>query len=268
MEYKFALKQSKYTANVATNVNCSLHLHRQLEIVLVTENQLTMQVNLETYDIKKGTAIIVRPYEPHSFITKEPNKCLIIEFSPDFYKPFYDWLNEHTSVGRKISIPEQTFNYLLTVLPKRSTAQTDIQAYGLLAPLCRAIIENGEWKNESSRLDDVFLSALNIISREYSGALSREYVAKRLGVCPQTLSRIFKKNSKIDFVNYVQYIRIFHTIRLFEENESITDAAYQSGFDSIRTFNRVFKKIIGMAPSEYIKSGMNTSMEFYASVND
>ena len=267
MNYSFAIKQTDFTANVIKDVNCSLHIHRQFEIVLVIENSLTMQINLDTHNIPCGTAVLVDPYEPHSFMTLESNRCLIIEFSPDFYPPFADWLNTHSVIRRDIIIPQKTFEYIMTVLPNTVCTDDGFKAYSLLAPLCRAIIENGEWKKEKKRFDDSFLNALDIISNEYSQPLTRDYVSQKLGICPQTLSRIFKKNSKIDFVNYVQYIRVFHSIVLIENGESITDAAYLSGFESVRTFNRVFKSIIGMTPSEYISSENNTPIDFYATAN-
>ena len=262
MDYAFSIKRAHFAANVAVDVNCSLHIHRQFEIVLVIENSMTMQINLDTYTIPCGTAVLVGPYEPHSFITKVPNKCLIIEFSPDFYEPFLDWFNAHTIESRKIIIPDTAFKYLLTVLPKKGVPCTETEAFSMLCPLCQAIITDGKWKNEQGSRDNIFLSALDIISYEYSKPITRESVAKRLNICPQTLSRIFKKNSHISFVNYVQYIRIYNALRLLKNNKSVTDAAYQSGFDSIRTFNRVFKTIVGMTPSEYMLSDCDEFFDY------
>ncbi len=254
MDYAFSMKKAHFTANLGVDVNCALHIHRQFEIVLAVENSITMQINFDTHRITEGTAVLIAPYEPHSFITKEPNKCLIIEFSPDYYKPFCEWFNTHTKESCEVIMPKAVFDYILTILPKRDVPCTDTEAYALLAPLCQAIIKGGKWKNEPNMRDDVFLNALNIISYEYAQPLSRESVAKRLNVCPQTLSRIFKKNSSLSFVNYVQYIRIYNALRLLKSNESVTDVAYSSGFESIRTFNRVFKSIVGMTPSEYASS--------------
>ena len=256
MNYFFSVKMAHFAANLGVDINCAMHIHRQFEIVLVVENSMTMQINLDTYNIPCGTAVLVGPYEPHSFVTKEPNKCLIIEFSPDYYKPFYDWFNTHTMERRKIVMPKALFEYILTILPKKGVPCTDTEAYAMLSPLCHAIITEGKWRKEPNVRDDIFLNALDIISYEYDQPISRESVAERLNICPQTLSRIFKKNSDISFVNYVQYIRIYNALRLLK-GKSVTDAAYLSGFDSIRTFNRVFKSIVGMTPSEYASSDNN-----------
>lgn len=255
MDYTFSLKLSHFMANIQKDVNCKLHIHRQFEIVLVLKNTLTMQIGIESYDISEGSAVFIESYQPHSFLSKESNECLIIEFSPNFYEPFRDYMNTHTLKQCKIKIPKEAVEYIRTVIPEKGAKKSDIDAYAMLAPLCHAIKTAGELCESKNRFDDIFLRALDIISNEYSQPISREYVAKKLHIQPQTLSRIFKKCSNLSFVNYVQYIRIYNSLYLLKNNESITNAAYQSGFDSIRTFNRVFKSIVGMTPSEYISSG-------------
>jgi len=41
---------------------------------------------------------------------------------------------------------------------------------------------------------------------------------------------------------------------LLSENISITDTAYKAGFNSIKTFNRVFKLKKGQSPSQFKKA--------------
>ena len=262
MNYVFFLNRAPFGANIREDVNCMLHIHRQFEIVLVLKNSLRMQIGLESYDIPEGHAVLIEAYQPHSFLSKEQNQCLIIEFSPDFYKPFRDHMNTHALKQCKVKISPQTLEYIRTVLPKKSLKHSDIDAYAMLAPLCLAIKNEGEWCESKNSFDDMFLQALDIISNEYSQPISREYVAKKLHIQPQTLSRIFKKRSKLSFVNYVQYIRVYNSLYLLKSNNSVTEAAYQSGFDSIRTFNRVFKSIVGMTPSEYISTGRNNFFDY------
>lgn len=53
------------------------------------------------------------------------------------------------------------------------------------------------------------------------------------------------------FVTYVNMIRIEHAITLLYKSSKILDVAFESGFDNIRTFNRVFKQITGYTPGEF-----------------
>ena len=57
------------------------------------------------------------------------------------------------------------------------------------------------------------------------------------------------------FVSYLNNFRITKTEwSLMGEKNSITEVAYKSGFNSVKTFNRAFKNLKGCAPMKYGKS--------------
>lgn len=63
---------------------------------------------------------------------------------------------------------------------------------------------------------------------------------------------IFKKHTGVTINQYINNIRINKATSLLQTGEfSISEAAYQSGFDDIYYFSKVFKNIMGMPPSEY-----------------
>ncbi len=65
----------------------------------------------------------------------------------------------------------------------------------------------------------------------------------------------FKSTYKMSFKNYLSKIRIGCACRLLtEENFNISQAAYESGFENISNFNRHFKQIKGVTPSEYLRA--------------
>jgi AraC-like DNA-binding protein len=65
-------------------------------------------------------------------------------------------------------------------------------------------------------------------------------------------SSFFRKSVGIPFMRWVQYIRIVEATRLFREKDrSVWDVACAVGFRSRRTFERSFKRWIGMAPCRY-----------------
>lgn len=66
------------------------------------------------------------------------------------------------------------------------------------------------------------------------------------------LSTLYKRKTNKNILDNIQSMRINEAKRLIKENgmslEKIADAA---GFGSFTTFNRVFKKVTGVAPSIY-----------------
>ena len=57
----------------------------------------------------------------------------------------------------------------------------------------------------------------------------------------------------IGFSDFINTLRVEHACELLEKGRSITDVAFASGFSSIRSFNRLFSRNMGMTPTEFIR---------------
>lgn len=78
-------------------------------------------------------------------------------------------------------------------------------------------------------------------------------VASEFHMNASHLSRKFKKETGITFIDYVIRQRIEYAKLLFHENHyTITEVASNSGFNSSSYFSKVFKKATGLAPKEYV----------------
>ena len=67
-----------------------------------------------------------------------------------------------------------------------------------------------------------------------------------------SFNRFMKKRTGKTFVDYVNDVRIGHAaIRLIEKDISISEIAFNCGFNNIANFNRVFKKSKSCTPSQY-----------------
>jgi AraC-like DNA-binding protein len=82
--------------------------------------------------------------------------------------------------------------------------------------------------------------------------LSLGQVAKAVNTSSFYFCKMFKKSTGINFTEYVSRVRIESAKNLLlNPNLRISEIAYQVGFQSLTHFNRVFKKIVGQAPTEY-----------------
>ena len=83
-------------------------------------------------------------------------------------------------------------------------------------------------------------------------------LASRLGTHPNYLSQVINDLENVNFYDYVNGLRAqeFKEKVSNPENKKFTliAIAYECGFNSKSAFNRFFKKIEGLSPSEYIKS--------------
>lgn len=82
--------------------------------------------------------------------------------------------------------------------------------------------------------------------------LTRKMLAERLSVSEHQASRIINAYFKKNFNELVNTHRIDEAkVRLAGEETAITVIAFEVGFNSIASFNRVFRELVGAAPSEY-----------------
>ena len=66
---------------------------------------------------------------------------------------------------------------------------------------------------------------------------------------------MFKRQTGITVVEYINRLRIQHAYKLLQETDlSVATISRQVGFDTVIYFNRVFKKMLGETPLQARKS--------------
>ena len=69
---------------------------------------------------------------------------------------------------------------------------------------------------------------------------------------PSYISRLFKKELDIGFVEYLNRFRVQRAEQLLKETTlSVEQVGYQVGFTNIRSFLRVFKQYTNISPGQY-----------------
>ena len=98
--------------------------------------------------------------------------------------------------------------------------------------------------------------AVAYIDTHYNETLRLEHVAAYVGLNPSYFSTIFKRELKINFSNYLTQKRIEEACELLlRSNHSLSDIAFEVGFENQSYFSQIFKEHTGMSPKEYRKKG-------------
>jgi two-component system response regulator YesN len=93
---------------------------------------------------------------------------------------------------------------------------------------------------------------LGFIKDNYTCDISREGLAAALGMNPNYMSTLFKKYTGLKINDYINKLRIEAAAQQLSGSETkIIEIAYSVGFESLTTFNRVFKAVMGKTPTEY-----------------
>jgi AraC-like DNA-binding protein/ligand-binding sensor protein len=98
----------------------------------------------------------------------------------------------------------------------------------------------------------VITRAKTFIKEHQHEELTLAGVSKALHMSPFYFCKVFKKWTGITFTNYLSRIRIETAKeRLLNPHVRISEVAYEIGFQSLTHFNRVFRKIVGLSPTQY-----------------
>jgi AraC-like DNA-binding protein len=108
---------------------------------------------------------------------------------------------------------------------------------------------------ESDRMNNVHA----YVMKNFREKVSLEDVAAIANMSPSSFSRYFKIHANKPFTGFLSEIRIGYACKLLiEKDVSISEACYESGFNTLSNFNRQFKEITHHSPLQYRKKYKET----------
>lgn len=165
------------------------------------------------------------------------------ELSTEIYKYF-------TNIGM---IQETEKEYEQRML--KSFIQTaGAREYGRL--LCDEVqrLINENQLSETGQATPAIRIVKRYIAEHYMEEISLSSAAQVVNLSAVYLSRLFKKEEGINFLDYVNQYRIGVAKKLLcDVQYNVLEAADLSGFKNTRYFSKIFKKAVGITPSEYRK---------------
>lgn len=236
------------------------HYHEYYEIYYLEAGERFHMVEDKLYKMEAGEFIIFPPYVMHHSYGAEnmPFKRVLLYFSQEeiLWPSILSELREEGGIY-KVGIRERQEVHrameLILKEQKNPGAYHEEYARGVLNMLLLLIAreERPEKAPErKSRIGEV----IRYIHSHYQEEISLEMLAQMFYVSPYYLCREFKKNTHSTIIRYINVTRIMNAQRKFmETSKNITDISKETGFSNLTHFNRVFKSVTGMSPSQYRK---------------
>lgn len=100
--------------------------------------------------------------------------------------------------------------------------------------------------------------AIGYIKEHFSEDITLSQVAKHVAMSESRLSSVFKKETGKGLINYLEEYRIAQAVKMLSESrEPLFVIALRVGYPNVNYFSRVFKKVRGEAPSQFVKRQKN-----------
>lgn len=234
------------------------HLHEAIEIVYVTEGTIELGVGLELYHMEEGDFGIVFPNVIHHYQVFGTGKNQVIYlFAEPSLLPAYSAQLQKCSpedpIIKKEQVHEDIVNAVNFLAHMKEQSTMLIQAY-VQVILAHVFLGMKMVDKSTVGSDELIYNAVEYVAKNFREEFTLEKMAYDLGVSKYVLSRMFTKTFHCNFNRYVNEVRLNYVSSALENTqESITKICFDCGFESQRTFNRVFKERYKMTPREYRK---------------
>lgn len=124
--------------------------------------------------------------------------------------------------------------------------------------LFKEIIDNLIDKDDDKEVNRLISKTFRIIEDEYMNNISLEYIAEKLYVSPAHLSRLFKKHTGKNFIDFLKEYRLKKARDLLKNtNIRINEIAKMVGYDSASYFTTIFHKYYNTTPAQFREKGDN-----------
>lgn len=240
---------------IDNNLNFSIHLHKHIELVYVLEGTIDLITKDQTYTIEAGNLGLIFPNILHAYHTSETSKVILaiydLSLTGDYHSVFKKYIPKDPIIEH-LKIHKSVLHCLFTLLDDDLGAEPRLfKAYFTM--LSGHLLHNTLLEKRGQEENDTLThQVLSYVTENYVESISIESVAKELGTNTYKISRIFSNSIGYSFKDYINSLRIENAQHLLGTTDlTITAIAYQSGFDSLRTFNRVFKEKNRISPKEY-----------------
>lgn len=226
------------------------HLHQCFEIIILLSGKMRITIDSKSFVIKEKQAVLIFPNQIHSLDSTSSEHILCI-FSPHLVRAYATKVSDKLPQNNKFQPDE----YLIKALACLENTSSSVDKKGVLYSLCGQFDETAIYNKKQFENENLLYKIFSFVETSFSNDCSLSNLSKKIGYDYSYLSRYFKKATGISFNSYVTHFRLSHACYLLENTTlSILQCAYDSGFISLRSFNRCFKDYLKITPTQYLRN--------------
>lgn len=249
----------------------TVHWHEECELVRIIKGSFNLKINTKSYHLSEGDVAFINSGFIHSGIPKNCiYECLVFDIS--FLKKersfSNSFLNSLISFQKEIKIiyTKENKNILkifdkIFTLIKNEKKGFEMKIFGLFYYFLGIIEEEDLFSNKinidfNNKRKLIHLKkVLSVIQKKYMYNISLEDLASSIDMNTNYFCKFFKELTNKTPMEYLNYYRVeCAKERLKESNLSITEIAYDCGFNDISYFTKVFKKYNdNLTPRDFLK---------------
>jgi len=252
------------------------HFHPEYELVYILESEGKRFVGDKISNFKPGDLVLLGSNLPHwyrndaSYYENNPAlkaSSIVIQFTTDFLGDTFLLSPEMFEIHQILQKSQRGLEITGVLKSKVAKMVTEItQLKGMdrliqLLKILNIISKSDDYNllsnkgpsvgvnvNDPKRINKIYEYVMN----HFTEPITINKASELIHMCPSTFCRYFKKRTRNTFTFFLNEIRIGHACKLLiEEDLSITEICYKSGFNNISYFNRQFKSRKNLTPHAF-----------------
>ena len=248
------------------------HKHDFYAVFLFTKGSGSHEIDFQTYEVKPGTLFFLYPGQTHSWDLSDDIDGFLFFHSKEFYDlgyvtnsikyyPFLDsnhpdkcyYLDEKTSFQLEIVLKDILDEYQSSLWKRKQL---------ILSYLTQLYIKINRFIEEVSSVEFNQLRHYQFIFNQFENLLEKHYVqeklaseyAEKLNITQKHLNRVVKSITTKTTTDIILERVILEAKRnLIYTDDSFSKIANKLGYEDYAYFSKIFKKRVGVSPSEFLK---------------
>ena len=228
----------------------NVHLHEYSELLYCKSGCGVVTVNGTEILLKEKEMVWIPPNYIHQYEFSTAQVICAV-FSNDFIPLFFKKLDRRYLCVSALNVEKHI--EILERFPKLTKEDDSLLISGYLNLICADVLAQSEFGETRHADGELYQKVISYMSEHFTEKLLLSDLAREFGYNTKYLSHSLHELTGIHFTQLMNFYRINQAKKFLTSNthKNISEIAINCGFNSLNTFNREFKRMVVMTPSEY-----------------
>lgn len=228
-----------------------LHTHSFYEVILYEPFEGKTTINGQDFIIDTPTIILITPWDIHGFdVSVRGRRSIKLNFLSNKIEHIID-LPKHAIILSNLCEDDFIVKSFIELYNQNQNTE---YAFLLTSLIVKLLSEQGKKLSLASTIKghNLTIKAIHLLNSQFTDEITLDDIAKQIGVSPQYLSTIFKRETGSNFIDYLCKLRLDFSKKLLKNVDNpISEICFQCGYRNLSHFLRSFKQAYGCTPKEY-----------------
>lgn len=234
-----------------------MHWHSEFELIRVLSGNMTLYLNENEYEFASGDSVLIPGGIVHGAAAFAcVYECIV--FSPSLIyvsrqcRAIVKGCATQSVFYKSSKVVDDIFN----ALSERGNGFEFRFLSGIYALIYEIAAEyrgSGMHLPKNARFEKI-KSALALIEENYNTQFTLAELAESCGMSPNYFCRFFRQMTQKTPFDYINTYRINIACEMLSQGSAVTETAYNCGFNDLSYFIKMFRRIKGVSPKEYVRS--------------